>query len=459
MKRWYLSVLLCLSCMPVEQVECERIEAQISCPGMGAVALGQNPGGEGSCEFLAGRLLCDDGEVYDLEGRRVGSAESEENATPTPGMNPDSEPTIPKLPVFQGQRDSGCTVQDSLVTCGAGTTATLPPGFPKDDASCTSRVLPGHGRRVVCVIQMDDVEVLSPATTPEPVTCERLGAGVLKCSEGSGYIEPEGGPLTVLPMDECLEPILEAVDAQLVAQCLEELSCTASQLECFEQVVASSPTCERALTPELVCETGERFRPLPACQLPEGGLVVKTVEDAMALARRGCTKLRGDLLFKEVGADALVFALADVVELQGSLLLEDVDFEGASGFEALWPLLPMWAIFGDLVLDGAQGLTGFAPPEKLWVVAGSVLIQNNSALEVLSLGGAGIFARGELRVIGANLQVSTNASLSAFAARDDLRIDGSFAWLENPKVGSCGLLEILAWGYAHAQALLHLGMT
>lgn len=419
----------------------------VECPRLDPVTLSQTPEDpQAPCTRQGATIECGT-DRYGLGGELLLEVTPEDPVSM-------GAPGAPSAPRAEGARRSvPCQIVGVRVLCDDGRMASLEEGA--GEQTCTSEMLPGHGRYIVCTSQEDgDLALLAPP--PGEPSCQRALDGSVLCEDGSSY-EPRTGEET---LEMCTSFRVKAAPASVVARCARGLSCPAQDATCL-QGPASGLTreCEQALTPKLVCQMSsgdERtLSPETPCHMPAGGLRLSNQEAADALLAKDCPVIYGDVVLAADGGSApdlrLLAGLERTHTLRGSLQVISAtlpqDDESVDALFELMQDLGLKRVLGEVRFEGTEAPVLALP--GLTVVTGDLVLADNTELAILGL-------LSSLRFVGGDINVSGHPKLE-LVTRDarpgEPRIEGAFVWVAQGR-DTCELADLLDWALERAHTVL-----
>ena len=445
----------------------------LDCPRIGPVTLEGEPPDGAICRAEGDRIACG-GERYGLDGARLPGPDQDAGR-----IGEADAPPAPGAPIAAAPVSAPCQTAGESVICADGARATLSEAdrssLGPGPARCSSRLLPGAGRRVVCRAGDPGSAI---ALDPEPgtvdaselaITCERDGLKI-ECTDGSRYEEEEGGggPLDADP-GACADPRPAEADPRRVARCLAAVECAPGGCAPAD-LEPRDPACAAALDAPIVCGGGEELVGPPRCYAPESGLAIRTAADFGALSGLSCRAIYGDVAIAperdargaergRVDLDWLR-ALGGVRAIYGSLtvdygLVPDSDAEREE-FARIADDLELRYVAGDLKFSRNSGVRALPEFGELRRIGGALNVEANP-----NLGALGVVRSGQR--LGA-LSINGNPALALLTwfvprlgpiegiARP--RIDGAFIFAANPRYDPCLLPSLTSWGLKQASEVL-----
>ncbi len=463
----YLCVLATFVSSCVVDPECTRLERsdghlELQCPRVPEpIRLEDDPGT--TCARQDDIIVCGDAN-YDLSGARLSQDDPTQmlvSPAPTPGETPHQG-----TPGARGaRRSTPCTIITDDVICDDGTRARLgdfsSPGT-LSTRSCTSVILPGHGRRVIWQLG-SELTILVPGGAASAPSCTQTQS-VVECSDASAYLESEGGPL-VASQESCTRFEIEGAPLEVVARCIQAVSCEAGDFVCLSSAVENlSPACEAALTPNIVChrDGGDPLvlTPPTPCHLPKQGLHLREEQDAEELLERECTVLFGDVVMESGDKEApdlrLLRALAKTRVIQGSLQVMGATLPGGEDatreFFKVLESLKLQVVSGEVRWEKTEA--PFLELERLKVISGDVVLEGNAKLTHIGLPSTLLHVGGSVYVSGHPELQSTPRSRTPRLPN----IEGALVWGQNAG-DPCDLADLLTWALGRARGVLLAAMT
>lgn len=434
--RWWTSLVLMVAWIAVGCGESERcaidgddVQTTIRCPGEKAVTTDGDV--EGPCRRRGERIVCEDGTTLAFED--TDANEQGPRGPEGPGVQDEGSEFAAGAP---GLRRSGCERVGGEAICADGRRATIPEGV-SEGASCTSEMVAGVGRRIVC----GDERVRPDGESDVDVRCEYRGeedAAAIVCTDGT-VVETGVGP--------CEPSIERKGDSVVRVECGPESyemsldGCerdwtikTRADLEELQQAECSHIYGDVFVEP-LHCETGETVdgRTSVTCGQEEmevrgevagpcwrsdtrlecaaGGAwelgEVAAEESLWELPDFGSVDYIGGSLFIEDQPNLRSVELNELVGIGGSVVIrKNRRLEHLGGFEQLRWVTRSWT------LSQNEGLRSWHPPEKLTLIDESLLLSGNRELEGVGTvedGGTDWWMPGTLDVGGAAVVTDNDA--------------------------------------------------
>ena len=356
-----------------------------------------------------------------------------------------------------------CTRILEQVVCPSGALGVLDDGAG-EDLVCYERVLPGVGRRIVCVEPGAAPTVLVPEglDLAREQSCDVLGS-LIVCEEGTTYMLEEG--------EECENPRLDPllIDLDVLFACMDRVD---NKAEGEPVAVALGEMCQSALEAPIVCDEGglTSSSSPSACIAPTGQVRVSSQEDAEALASLGCVEIWGDVVIAPPERDpeleevpwaedervpvSWLLALEGVRGVHGSVRVEHTELlpdteRTRREFQIGLDQLDIGFVTGDYQFIAHRGLQTWRWPEALGHVGGTLELTRLTEMEKLEIEGSSRFGF----QVGADLMLQDLPELDR-TELSDVYVEGQLVMIETPKLEGCELSELLDWAFDAAGGLI-----
>lgn len=363
-----------------------------------------------------------------------------------------------------------CTLLAQDVVCPDGLTVTLPDAFDGENTRCTSRMIKGLGRRIMCVTSQngeDTYHMYVPDGEESKPACFIDGEEV-SCEDGSVYtldsLQHEDGR----KVESCEMPELQVnATPEEFALCMEELDACqevlcdlSSDPSCTDVVCELSSECEARLTPTVICngERVQRVQEFKACTPKEGGFWIASEEHVARLKALKCEEIWGDVViapdeFTQERADLMwTRALEGVRIIDGSLIIERTTLkpQDVSDWDVVLNNLSLHAVGGDVKFHDQVGIQYLDWPSTWVFVGGQVQLSSLQEVKRITLE---VPDRSSPRVIMADLTLQGNPVLEKVRF-ERTTVKGSLGLAGNVSFQGCPLYNAIQWAYEFAGGLV-----
>lgn len=376
--------------------------SRIECPGREAVITDEPVSEDAKCQARDGRVVCTSGQTFEVPGKGKDAG----GADVSGGMDAGGDGGVRPAPGATGgvgSWESKCQAGGGQVVCADGARAAVDELGP--DASCSSRMMPGVGRRIVC----EDGTVVRPADGSVDgidVTCERRGIGedgeAIVCSDGS-FVTSDAIPGDCEPHakrdgDHTVVVSCGAYEVQLDSKCNRTIVIENQEdLDDFEQL-----DCE-AVWGDFIIQGSEleRINPWGRIAFIGGKLIIQNNDKLKSF---------GQAHLGWIG--------------KGIVVQDNPELTHIGEFGRLW------GVGGDIEYSGNEKVR-WIEGRPFWWLDGSWLITGEKSLVKI----------GEVR----------DGQVEMFLP-PDLTIDKSFMFLDSPLYGVCRAEVVWQWARAVAES-------
>ena len=383
--------------------------SRIECPGEPAVVTDEAVAPDAQCQVRDEQVVCTSGQRFEIP--EEGGAEKEDDVGggavdagggDDAGQEQEDAGGFGSIGAGATPWESSCDTAGDQVTCRDGARATID-GL-EEGTSCSSRMVPGVGRRIVCE---DGTEVRPEEGSAEDVdvSCDKKeledGQEAIHCSDGAFAFADS------LPAD--CEPNSSREGDQVVVTC-----------GAFE--VELETTCN-------------------------GTVIIESQEDLEEFYQMGCYSVWGDLVVRDTQLEQIDL-LAEVQFVGGSVII--VDNEKLQSFG----VGDLYVVRGDLVVRNNPSLTHIGRWGPLWGVDGNVEFSGNTKVEWIEArpwswvhGSWVIGGHENLAVIG---EWSVDEE-RVYYVLPPTYIEDVFMFTDNTSYGLCLTEAIWKWAMARAE--------
>lgn len=480
----FFAVLGCQDTSPLFECELSYPDGKeeppwLECPRQAPVRLDRTVEEGTTCVYEANvhTILCDDGTRFDAETGQFleesvleqdqGDMQEEDGAGEPDDMGGDMR--FPGEGALLGGESArglythgSCSVLGNAVVCTDGLTATLPNVLDPLAIMCETRLLRGYGRRIICQDKDDDLAVIVPDGESEAVPMCEAQSHVVHCEDGTTFgaggsgLETSGGEA----IEACENPrLVQDAPPEVVARCMESIQ------DCEACTLTSS--CERALTPVLLCSGEEVIEVIDGdtCYPADGVYTIASRQEADVLKERACTVIVGDVLFDtgdDLDAPAVdvlwLDALSSTTSIQGSLFIKNADVrdQDVIAYDELLQALVLESVGGDVSWEGQRGINYLDWPAVWTHIGGQLRIASWNVLQRIVLPPP--TEDDVTRFIGADWAIQGNPQLEEFdVAYTEVR--GSLVLAENMMFQGCSLYRAIQWAYGWASGVVLITAT